>query len=113
MPGSPIHAGFAWVGVVERWVEWEIHPSPVGAAGVLTQTLAPWLRNIVNSGNAVFPMPIGGRRLANCWPLSADPVARRRKRSLRPFKGTAGLPLWAPIPQPSAQGHYLPHLLME
>ena len=32
VPGSPIHAGFAWVGVVEPWVEWEIDPSPVGAA---------------------------------------------------------------------------------
>jgi len=41
VPGSPIHAGFAWVGVVERWVAWRIHPSPVGAAGVLTQTLQP------------------------------------------------------------------------
>ena len=41
VPGSPIHAGFAWVGVVEPWVEWEIDPSPVGAAGVLPQTLQP------------------------------------------------------------------------
>jgi hypothetical protein len=28
--GTPSHAAFAWIGVVEHWVKWEIRSSPVG-----------------------------------------------------------------------------------
>ena len=39
VPGYPIHAGFAWVGVVEPWVEWETDLSPFRDDTVLTHTL--------------------------------------------------------------------------
>ncbi len=39
LPGSPSHAAFAWIGVVERWVKWKMKPSPVGTTEVATQSL--------------------------------------------------------------------------
>jgi hypothetical protein len=40
VPGSPRHAAFAWLGVVERWVKWEMRPSPVGTTEIAAHFLS-------------------------------------------------------------------------
>jgi len=50
----------------KRWVEWEVDPSPVGAAQVLTQTLESWVSEFHR------PSPLG---TAQSVPRSFAPVS--------------------------------------